>query len=135
MSDRLEQLKRDIEGAYDTDLDQRLRDQHRDAALEAVEILDAFSPVVVCRDPDARPAPLGLTLQIGKQSYLAIVDRDEKIVAEGLAMVECVDVSIDKDGFDLCRDPTNFGRLSPAARFQRIADIRVRFDTLHVREL
>lgn len=132
MNDRIEQLKRDIEGACDTGLSRRLRDQHREAALEAVEILDAFSPVVVCKD--AKPAPLGLTLQVGKQTYLSIVDRDEKIAAEGLATVERADITVDKDDFALYRDLDDPGR-PWLAKFKQTADIRVHFDTLSVREL
>lgn len=132
MSDRIEQLEKIRECIRNAQAELMTNKAHwlLDEASELVDVIEAFAPVVVCRD--AKPPPLGLTLQVGKQKYLSIVDRDKKIVAEGLATVECADISVDKDDFTMHCDPRGPARY---AQYRQIADIRVRFDTLCLREL
>lgn len=74
-----------------------------------------------------------ITLQVGKLAYLVIIDRDEKIQAEGFATVLRADITIDKERFGLGEDPERPD--TKLAVYQPTAAIEVQFETLHVREL
>ena len=77
--DRLKQLREDIEGACDLSLSERLREQHRTAAIETAALMEAFVPVIAVKEE--------VVLRIGERWDFRIQDPDGNVEFFGVAVV------------------------------------------------
>lgn len=77
--ERLKQLREDIEGACDLSLSERLRGQHRTAALEAAALMEAFIPVIAVKEEVA--------LRVGENWNFKIQDPKSVTELSGEALI------------------------------------------------